>query len=205
MLAGKSAAERAAELINGSHLDDPAFRRELYQGGQVAIDAAADPMIELLRQIDPVTRTTRKDLEDHVDSVVRRNGALVAKTRFALYGMASAPDATGTLRLSYGAVKSYIENGKRFPITPPLREPFSTRRRTPASTDYKLPESYHRAKDKLDLNTVLDTVNTGDSIGGNSGSPVVNTKGELVGILFDGNIDRCRGTSSSPMKSDERC
>ena len=188
VLAGKSPAERAAELINASHLDDPAFRWELYQGGQVAIDAAADPMIQLLRQIDPVTRATRKDVEDHVDSVVRRNGALVAKARFALYGMDAAPDATGTLRLSYGAVKSYTENGKRVPFYTTFRGAFEHEAAHQAKPPYVLPASYHRAKDKLDLNTVLDTVNTGDSIGGNSGSPVVNRKGEVIGILFDGNI-----------------
>jgi hypothetical protein len=188
VLAGKSPAERAAELINNSHLDDPAFRWELYQGGQVAIDAAADPMIQLLRQIDPVTRATRKDVEDHVDSVVRRNGALVAKARFALYGMDAAPDATGTLRLSYGAVKSYTENGKRVPFYTTFRGAFEHEAVHQGKAPYVLPASYHRAKDKLDLNTVLDTVNTGDSIGGNSGSPVVNRKGEVIGILFDGNI-----------------
>ncbi len=188
VLAGKSPAERAAELINGSHLDDPKFRQELYKGGKVSIDAAADPMIILLKQIDPVTRTTRKDLEDHVESVVRRNGALIAKARFELYGTNVAPDATGTLRLSYGTVKGYVEDGKKVSYYTTFAEAFEHEAAHGAKPPYLLPESYHRAKDKLDLDTVLDTANTGDSIGGNSGSPVVNTKGEIIGILFDGNI-----------------
>jgi hypothetical protein len=188
VLAGKAPAERAAELLNGSNLDDPKFRWELYKGGKVAVEAAADPMIVLLRQVDAVTRDTRKDLDDHVESVVRRNGALIAKARFALYGTNVAPDATGTLRLSYGAVKGYTENGKKIPYFTTFAGAFEHEAAHDARPPYTLPASYHRAKDKLDLNTVLDTVNTGDSIGGNSGSPVVNTRGEIVGILFDGNI-----------------
>jgi hypothetical protein len=188
VLAGKSPSERASEVINGSHLDDPAFRRELYKGGKVAVDAAADPMIVLLRQTDPIARAARKDLEDHVDSIVRKNGALIAKARFALYGTGVAPDATGTLRLSYGTVKGYTENGQKIPFFTTFAGAFEREAAHGAKPPYQLPASYHRAKDKLDLNTVLDTVTTGDSIGGNSGSPVVNTRGEIVGILFDGNI-----------------
>jgi hypothetical protein len=188
VLAGKPPAERAAELINGCHLDDPAFRRELYKGGKVAIDAAADPMIVLFKQIDPITRSTRKDAEDHVDSVVRKNGTLIAKARFELYGTGVAPDATGTLRLSYGTVKGYKEDGKKIAFYTTFAGAFEHEATHGAEPPYALPESYHRAKDKLDLGTVLDTVNTGDSIGGNSGSPVVNTKGEIIGILFDGNL-----------------
>jgi hypothetical protein len=188
VLAGKTPADRAAELIYGSHLDDPAFRRELYQGGHVAVDAAADPMIVLLKQIDPYTRATRKDAEDHVESVVRKNGALIAKARFDLYGTSIPPDATGTLRLSYGTVKGYVENGKKIPFYTTFAGAFEHEAAHDAKPPYLLPESYHRAKDNLDLNTVLDTVNTSDIIGGNSGSPAVNTKGEIVGIVFDGNI-----------------
>jgi len=188
VLAGKTPSARATELINGSHLDDPAFRNELYKGGKVAIDVAADPMIILLKQIDPATRATRKDLDDHVESVVRRNGALIAKARFDLYGTDVSPDATGTLRLSYGTVKGYTENGKNIPYSTTFSGAFEHEAAHDAKPPYQLPQSYHRAKDKLDLNTVLDSVNTADIIGGNSGSPVINTKGEVVGILFDGNI-----------------
>lgn len=192
VLAGKTPADRAAELVNGTHLDDPAFRNELYRGGQVAINAAADPMIVLLRLIDPVTRATRKESQDHLDAVVRRNGALIAKARFELYGTNQAPDATGTLRLSYGTIKGYIENGRKIPWRTTFAGAFEQEAAHQAKPPYRLPESYHRAKDnlavKLDLNTVLDVVNTADSIGGNSGSPVVNTRGEIIGIHFDSNL-----------------
>jgi len=188
VLAGKDAKARATELIDGSHLDDPRFRVELYKGGKVAIDVAADPMIRLLSQIDPETRAVRKDIEDHVEAIVRKNGGLIAKARFALYGTDVAPDATGTLRLSYGVVKGYTENGKKIPFYTTFNGAFEHEAVHDAKPPYVLPASYHRAKNKLDLNTVLDTVTTGDSIGGNSGSPVVNTHGEIIGILFDGNI-----------------
>jgi len=188
VLDGKTPAIRAAELINASHLDDPKFRWELYKGGKVAVEAAADPMIVLLRQVDATTRATRKDFEDHIESVVGKNGALIAKARFALYGTDVAPDATGTLRLSYGTVKGFTEDGKKIPYFTTFAGAFEHEAAHGAQPPYVLPASYHRAKDKLDLSTVLDTVNTGDSIGGNSGSPVVNTRGEIIGILFDGNI-----------------
>lgn len=190
VLAGKTPAERAAELINQTHLDDAAFRNELYKGGAVAINAAADPLIVLLRQIDSITRATRKDSEDHVDAILRKNGALIAQARFELYGTNQAPDATGTLRLSYGTIKGYMENGKKVPYYTTFEGAFENEAAHQSKPPYQLPASYHRAKDqsKLDPNTVLNVVNTADSIGGNSGSPVVNTKGEIVGIHFDGNI-----------------
>jgi hypothetical protein len=188
VLAGKSPEERAKELVEGSHLADIAFRKELYGGGQVAIEAAADPMIQLIRQIDPESLKVRREYEDHVDSVVRKTGALIAKARFKIYGTEVPPDATGTLRLSYGQVKGYSENGKKVPYFTTFGGAFQHEAAHDGKSPYKLPESYHRAKDKLNLNTPIDSVNTADIIGGNSGSPAVNSEGEVVGILFDGNI-----------------
>ncbi|HUO60187.1 MAG TPA: S46 family peptidase [Candidatus Acidoferrales bacterium] len=187
-LAGKSPEERAKELVYGSHLGDLAFRKEIYGGGQVAIEATADPMIQLMRQIDPETVKVRREYDDHVDAVVRKNGALIAKARFKIYGTEVPPDATGTLRLSYGQVKGYSENGKKIPYFTTYAGAFQHEAAHDGKAPYKLPESYHRAKDKLNLNTPLDTVNTADIIGGNSGSPAVNTEGDVVGILFDGNM-----------------
>jgi hypothetical protein len=188
MLAGKSPADRARELVNGSKLDEFATRKEIFDGGQAAIDASTDPMIVLLRAVDPEARNIAREVEEKVDNVVRKNSTLIAKARFQVYGEKSAPDATGTLRLSYGVVKGYTENGKKIPYFTTFGGAFDLEAKHGGKSPYVLPKSWHNAKPKLDLSVPLDTVNTGDSVGGNSGSPVVNKNGELVGILFDGNI-----------------
>ncbi len=179
--------ERAEELAN-SKLTDAAYRKELLDGGKAAIDASDDPMLVLIRKIDPDARAIRKDVEDKVNSVVRRNGALIAKARFKLYGTDFAPDATGTLRLSYGAAKSYMEKGKKIPYYTTIGGAFDYAAKHDNKPPYQLPDSWMKAKGNLDLNTQFDSVNTADIIGGNSGSPAVNKDGEVVGILFDGNI-----------------
>jgi len=191
VLNGKTPADRAAELINGTKLNDLAFRKELWDGGATAINAAADPLIVLMKQVDPEARKIRKDFEDNVDAVVRKNGGILAKARFAIYGETTAPDATGTLRLNYGVVKGYTLNGKHIPYFTTFAGAFEHEKANGAKPPYVLPASYHKAKDAgtLKLDTPIDTVNTADSIGGNSGSPTVNKKGEIIGILFDGNIE----------------
>jgi Peptidase S46 len=191
VLNGKSPSDRAAELINGTKLDDVAVRKELWDGGSQVVNASTDPLIVLLKQIDPQSRAVRKDYEDKVDAVIRKNGATIAKARFAVYGEKTAPDATGTLRLNYGVVKGYTLNGKKIPYFTTFAGAFEHEKAHNAQPPYVLPASYHKAKDagKLKLDTPIDTVNTADSIGGNSGSPTVNKQGEVVGILFDGNIE----------------
>jgi hypothetical protein len=191
VLNGKSPADRAAELINGTKLDDVAARKELWEGGSKAIDVSTDPLITLMKSIDPQSREVRKDYEDKVDAPIRKNGAIIAKARFAVYGEKAAPDATGTLRLNYGVVKGYTLNGKKIPYFTTFAGAFDHEKAHGAMPPYVLPASYHKAKDagRLNLNTPIDTVNTADSIGGNSGSPTVNKKGEIIGILFDGNIE----------------
>ena len=191
VLNGKSPSERAAELINGTKLDDVAVRQELWDGGSKSIDASTDSLILLMKQIDPESRAVRKDYEDKFDAPVRKNGGLIAKARFAVYGEKSAPDATGTLRLNYGVVKGYKLNGKKIRYFTTYAEAFEHEKAHGAKPPYVLPASYHKAKDagKLNLKTPIDTVNTADSIGGNSGSPTVNKNGEVIGILFDGNIE----------------
>lgn len=188
VLAGKSPAERAEELVSTTKLADLANRKELMDGGKAAVDASTDPLIVLMRKIDPDARAIRKNYEDKVTSVVRRNGGLIAKARFKLYGTEIPPDATGTLRLSYGTTKSYMENGKKVSYFTTLGDAFSYAAKHDNKAPFKLPDSWMKAKDKLDLKTQYDSVNTTDIIGGNSGSPAVNKKGEVVGIIFDGNI-----------------
>ena len=189
VLAGKSPAERAAELVSGTKLGDRTYRKELLAGGKEAVEASTDPMLVLIRKIDPDARAVRKDVDDNVNAVVRRNGAYIAKARFKLYGTEIPPDATGTLRLSYGPAKSYAVNGKDIRYFTTLGDAFKYAEQHGNKDPYKLPDSWMKAKSALNLKTQYDSVNTTDIIGGNSGSPAVNENGEVVGIIFDGNIE----------------
>jgi len=188
VLQGKSPADAAKDLITNTKLDDVAVRRQFYEGGQAAIDASTDPLIVAMRAIDSEARAARKQFEDQVDSVARRDGTIVAKARFAQSGFAQPPDATFTLRLSYGAVKGYPENGKSIPFATNMGGAYEHAAEHSSQWPYNLPESWMKSKADLDLKTPLNFVSTADIIGGNSGSPTVNKKGEVVGIIFDGNI-----------------
>jgi hypothetical protein len=189
VLDGKSPADRANELISGTKVGDVAFRKELYAGGASAIQSSTDPMIVLMRTIEPTVRAVRKGVEDNFDAITRKNGTLIAKARFAKYGTSVPPDATGTLRLSYGVVKGYTVKGKKIPFHTTIGEAFKYADQHGNKPPYKLPDSWMKAKSTLNLNTSFDSVNTADIIGGNSGSPTVNKNGDLVGIIFDGNIE----------------
>jgi hypothetical protein len=188
ILQGKAPGEAAKDLIGNTKLDDVAVRKQLYVGGKAAIDASTDPLIMAMRTIDPSVRAIRKQFEDEVESSVRRYGTLIAKTRFAQTGFNQPPDATFTLRLSYGAVKGYEENSNRIPFETNLAGAYQHSAEHNDHPPYKLPESWMKAKSYLDLKTPLNFVSTADIIGGNSGSPTVNKNGEVVGIIFDGNI-----------------
>ncbi len=189
VLQGKSPADAAKDIITNTKLEDVAVRKQLYEGGKAAIDASTDPLIVAMRAIDPDARTARKDFEDKVDSVVRRDGSVIAKARFAQSGFNQPPDATFTLRLSYGEVKGYQENGKAIPFATDMGGAYQHASEHGDKAPYGLPESWMTAKSKLDLKTPFNFVSTADIIGGNSGSPTVNKKGEVVGIIFDGNIE----------------
>jgi len=189
VLQGKSPAEVAKDLIANTKLDDVAVRKQLYEGGKAAIDASTDPLIVLTRSIDPDARSARREFEDKVDSVVRRDGGAIAKARFAQSGFTQPPDATFTLRLSYGVVKGYQESGKAIPFDTTMGGAYQRAAEHGSQSPYNLPESWIKLKDKLDLKTPFNFVSTADIIGGNSGSPTVNKNGEVVGIIFDGNIE----------------
>jgi hypothetical protein len=188
VLQGKSPADAAKDLIGNTRLDDVSVRKQLYEGGQAAIDASTDPLIVAMRAIEPDARAARKEFDDNVDSVVRRDGTVIAKARFAQSGFTQPPDATFTLRLSYGQVKGYQENGRSIPFDTNMGGAYQHAAEHNNQPPYKLPESWMQSKSKLDLRTPLNFVSTADIIGGNSGSPTVNKKGEVVGIIFDGNI-----------------
>jgi len=189
VLNGKTPADAAKDMIAGTKLDDVAIRKQLYAGGEAAIEASSDPLIVAMRAIEPDALAARKQFDDKIDSVVRFNGTLIAKARFAQSGFSQAPDATFTLRLSYGAVKGYKENGKDIPYFTVMGGAYDHAAEHNNQPPYNLPESWMNAKSKLDLKTPLNFVSTADIIGGNSGSPTVNKQGEVVGIIFDGNIE----------------
>jgi hypothetical protein len=188
VLGDKSSDDVAKEVIGGTKLDDPAVRKQLYEGGKAAVDASTDPLIVLMRNVDPAARAVRKRYDDEVDAVERRDGAIIAKARFEQSGFNQPPDATFTLRLSYGATKGYEENGKKIPYFTTMAGAFQHADEHGNKPPYNLAESWTKMKPKLTLSTPLNFVSTADIIGGNSGSPTINKDGEVVGIIFDGNI-----------------
>ena len=196
VLGGKTPAEVAKDAIANTKLDDVAVRKQLYEGGAAAVDASSDPLIALMRAIDAEARKVRKQFDDQVDAVVRRNGGLLSKAKFAAVGTDTYPDATFTLRLSYGDVRGFVEDGQGSIAPKGAKVPYFTtldgayqRAAEKGNKDpFQLPESWMKNKGKVNLNTPFNFISTPDIIGGNSGSPVVNKQGEVVGIIFDGNI-----------------
>ena len=187
-LNGKSPEEAAKALIGGTKLEDVAVRKQLYEGGKPAVNASTDPLIVLMRNVDSAARAVRKRYDDEVDAVVRRDGAAIARGRFDQTGFTQPPDATFTLRLSYGTVKGYEENGKKIPYFTTFGGAFQHAEEHGSKPPYDLAGSWLKMKSKLNPQTPLNYVSTADIIGGNSGSPTVNKAGEVVGIIFDGNI-----------------
>ena len=188
-LGGRSPEDAAKDLIASSKLEDVAVRKQLYEGGPSAVQASTDPLIVLMRAIDTDARALRKQYDDQVDAVERRDGAAIARARFAKSGFNQPPDATFTLRLSYGAVKGYEENGQKIPYFTTFAGGFEHAAEHDNKPPYQLPDRWMKAKSKLKPATPLNYVSTADIIGGNSGSPTVNKNGEVVGIIFDGNIE----------------
>ncbi|HEK86373.1 MAG TPA: S46 family peptidase [Candidatus Aminicenantes bacterium] len=188
LLGCKSPEEVAKELVTGTKLKDPEFRKKLMEGGSEAIYQCQDPMIKLALMVEPLARGLRERYEKRVQAVEVKNGTLIAKALFQLKGTSIPPDATGTLRLSFGVVKGYMENGKKIPFETTFAGLYEKAKKHNYQPPYSLPKIWLEKKSALNLNTPLNFVATIDSIGGNSGSPVVNRKGEFVGALFDGNI-----------------
>ena len=187
VLAGKSPVDRAAELVKGTKLKDVAVRKQLYAGGAAAVTAAKDPMIALARLVDNPARDARKVFEAQ-DETKQQAYAEIAKARFAIEGTSTYPDATFTLRLSYGLVRGYEENGN--PIVPLTNFAGLYHRAAEHNNQppFDLPKRWIDRKSKLNLQTPCNFICDADIVGGNSGSPVVNKANEFVGIIFDGNI-----------------
>jgi len=177
----------AARLVKGTKLGDLATRKALWEGGKAAVDASNDPFIALARTVDAASRTLRKTYENEVKAVETQNAGKIAAARFAAKGTSVYPDATFTLRLSYGQLKGWEEKGK--PVAPFTTIGGAFERETGADP-FALPKSWFTARDKggLNLSQPFNFVSTNDIIGGNSGSPVINKDAQIVGLVFDGNI-----------------
>ncbi len=187
VLAGKSPTARAAELVKTTKLKDVAFRKQMYEGGASVVAGAKDPMIELARIVDGPAREARK-VSEAQDETKQQAYAEIAKARFAVQGTSTYPDATFTLRLSYGPVRGYEEDGK--PVAPLTNFAGLYQRAAEHNNQppFDLPKRWIDRKAKLNMSTPFNFVSTADIIGGNSGSPVTNKANEFVGIIFDGNI-----------------
>ena len=180
-------------LVDGTNLGDAAFRKSLLDGGEAAVAASTDPMIIAARRVDPLWRASYVKYRDNIVSVFDAAGEKLGNARFAVYGKNAYPDATFTLRLSYGTVDGFPYNGT---TAPPFTTFYGLYDRSASFSDkspWDLTPKEAAARDKLDLATPMDFVCTADIIGGNSGSPVVNRDGELVGLIFDGNIESLAG------------
>jgi hypothetical protein len=195
VLQGKKPDEVATRAIAGTQLDDVAFRRQLYQGGATAVTQSTDPLIVMMRDIEPEVRALRKRYDSEVDSVIRENDAAIAKSRFQETRLSFAPHANFTLRLSYGQVKGYIEDGRgylskgtKIPAFTTFDGAFDHAKEHGNLPPYRLPDSWTTRQKKIQRKTTLNFVSTADVLDGSSGSPVVNKEGELVGVIFDVNM-----------------
>lgn len=187
VLAGKGPGPRAADLVFNTKLVDPAERRKLAEGGADAIAKSDDPMIQLARLMESELRAYRKRTEE-LSERERQAYAQISEATVAAQGTDTYPDATFTLRLAFGPVRGYREKGQDIPAWTTMGGAFEHEENHGAKGDWVLPESWKKAREKIEPSTPFNFVCTADIIGGNSGSPVINTKGQFVGIIFDGNI-----------------
>ena len=185
ILGKESPAQVAQRLVENTKLGDPALRKALWQGERAAIDKSDDAFLKLVRDIDVRARALRKRYENEVSAVEQKSAELIARARFAQLGPKVYPDATGTLRLSFGAVQGWTERGK--PVIPFTDFAGAFNRNTGAEP-YALPASWIASKEKMNLAQNYNFVSSNDIIGGNSGSPMINRNAEIVGLAFDGNV-----------------
>lgn len=188
VLQGKSPRDRANELVSGTKLIDVAVRKQLAEGGLAAIAKSNDPLIVLARNMEDEYRRLRT-INDELEELERQAYAKIAEAKFAIEGDKVYPDATFTLRLAFGTVKGYEVDGKSVPAHTSMAGAFEHEKNHGAADPWILPKSWHAAKDKMKGSTPFNFVCTADIIGGNSGSPILDRDGDMVGIIFDGNIE----------------
>jgi hypothetical protein len=191
LLLGKQSPESLSKaLAQGSKMGDPAVRKALWTGGLKAVTASTDPMVQYLLKIDPEARKLRAAYDEQVTGPTTQAAEKIAKARFLVYGDSLYPDATFTLRLSYGKIAGWTYRGVTV-------APFTTfaglYERATGEEPFDLDPRWAAAKDKLTPTTVFNISSTNDIIGGNSGSPLIDAKGEVVGAVFDGNIHSLGG------------
>jgi hypothetical protein len=189
-LAGATPAAVAKQLITGTKLGDVAFRKSLFEGGADAIAKSDDPLIVVARRIEPIYRELRAWNEENILSVDTSAGQKLAAARFAVYGKNIHPDATFTLRLSYGRALGYSEDTTLVPFRTTFYGLYDRAEGFAEKPPYDLPARYKEGRNKIDLSTPFNFVYTADTIGGNSGSPVINRNAEVVGLNFDSNIQK---------------
>jgi Peptidase S46 len=191
LLAKESPETLATRVVAESKLDDPAVRKQLWQGGKGAVDQSRDPMIELARSIDGDSRALRRQFDDEVEAPIAAASARIAAARFKAFGTRIYPDATFTLRLNYGTVTGWTENGAAVEPFTYLDRAFQ---RATGSSPFRIPDSWMKVRDRLDMRTPFCMSTSNDIVGGNSGSPLIDVHGRVVGLMFDGNIDSIAGS-----------
>ena len=174
----------ATRLVAETKLDDPSVRKRLWEGGKPAVDAYLDPMLELVRSIDRDSRAIRKQYEDEVEAPISAASERIAAERFKAYGRNVYPDATFTLRLNYGTVQGWTENGTPIDAFTYLGRAFE---RATGVSPFKIPDRWMTVKDELEMRTPFCFSTSSDIVGGNSGSPLIDAAGNIVGLMFDGN------------------
>ena len=191
LLARDSPDTLANRMVRDSKLAEPQVRLQLWNGGQTAIDASTDPMIWLAKQIDGRARAVRKRYEDEVEAPSQAAAERIAQARFKVLGTSVAPDATFTLRLNFGTVQGWAEPGSEVQPFTHVRELF---KRSTGQEPFSVPQSWLQARSQLDPNIRFDLATNNDIVGGNSGSPLIDAQGRLVGLMFDGNIHSISGS-----------
>jgi len=190
LFAKDSADTLANSLLSKSQLSDPRVRLALWKGGSPHLRASTDPMIQLAFKIEPKARALRKRYEDEIEGPMRSAEEKIAKARFSFYGTNIYPDATFTLRLNFGTVQGWVEKGQ---VLKPFTNLSTAFARSTGQTPFKMPESWEKVKNQLDSDTLFNISSNNDIVGGNSGSPLLNAQGDIVGLMFDGNIHSISG------------